>query len=186
MPNQNPLKLPLKRLQAAVDAARASIIPKMGTIAVNFTLENFEKQGFQGQVFEPWKERKKETKKTTGKKILTLTARLRNATRFDIIDGGVRIHNNVPYAQIHNEGGTIKHTSREHIMNFGRKKGGGLQLAKIQTIAQRKKIVAQAKTTIGAHETHIPKRQFIGYSPVLNDRIEPMIIAEILKNYKTV
>lgn len=185
MPTVNPFEHPLRKLHRAVEQAKDDILDKMGTIAVNFTFENFEKQGFQGTVFEPWQPRKKETKKTTGKNILTNTARLRNSTRYNKGADSVTIHNNVEYAQVHNEGGTIHHPERSGIMNFGRAKRGGLKLGKIQTLGQRKRIVAQAKFTMGAHDTQMPKRQFIGYSPVLNKRVEPMVIAEILKTFKT-
>lgn len=184
MPTINPLEHPLQKLAKAVEAAKGDILLKMGTIAVNFTLENFQKGGFQGASFEPWTPRKKPTKKTAGKKVLTDTAQLRNSTRFAVTGDSVTIQNNVPYAQIHNEGGTIQHQAREAIMNFRRSKSGGLKLAKIQTLNQRKKVVAQNKHTIPAHNTKMPKRQFIGYSPVLNDRIAPMVIQEILNEFK--
>lgn len=184
MPKVNPLEHPLKKLAAAVAAAKGDILQKMGTMAVNFTHENFEKEAFQGAALEPWKPRAKETKKTTGKQVLTQTARLRNSTRFDVLEDGVRLYNNVEYARIHNEGGTINHPARESIMNFARSKSGGLKLGKIQTIGQRKRIVAQAKAQIGAHTTTMPQRQFIGNSPVLNNRISPMVIKEILNEFK--
>lgn len=184
MSDNNPFEEPLKRLEEAVKEASPVILRKMGTHAVNFAHENFEKEGFQGASFEPWAPRKKETRKTKGKKILTNTAQLRNNTHFNIEGDSVVIRNNVPYAKIHNEGGTIDHPERSQVMNFKRGRGGKLKLGKIQTLSQRNKIVAQAKATVGAHSTSMVKRQFIGYSPVLNKRIEPMIIQEVLLKYK--
>lgn len=183
MPTQNPFEHPLKQLQAAVDTAKPVILQKMGTIAVNFVHENFEKQGFQGATFEPWDKRKKETKRSRGKHVLTDTAALRNATRFSIVNDGVVLQNALPYAQIHNEGGTIQKPERQGIMSFRRSRGK-LKLGKIQTPNQRKQIVAQNKHTIKAHEVKMKQRKFIGDSPVLHKRIEPMIAKEIANHIK--
>lgn len=184
MPDPNPMDDALKKVQLAVEAAKHRILPKMGTIAVNFVHENFEKEGFQGEVFEPWTERKKETKKTLGKPVLTFSAFLRNNTRFYTLGDAVVVHNNAPYAQIHNEGGTIHHGERTQIMNFARGRGGGLKLGKIQTLKQRERIVAQNKATIGAHATEMSQRQFLGYSPVLVTRILDMINMETIAELK--
>lgn len=181
---QAPFEHPLKRLQQAVESAKGDILQQMGTLAVNFAFENFEKQGFQGAVLERWKPRKKETAKTKGKLILINSAHLRNGTYYTIEADGVIIRNPMPYAAIHNDGGDILHPARTGIMSFARNATGGLKLGKIQTPKQRKLIVAQNKHTIGEHTTRMPQRKFIGNSPVLNKRIEAIIVPTILKHYK--
>ena len=185
MPDQNPLEEPLRRLMDAVNAARPAILNKMGTIAVNFVHENFEKEGFQGAVFDAWAPRKEETKQTTGKPILTMSAHLRNATRYEVISNdAVALLNMMPYAGIHNSGGDIAHTGRQQILSFARSKGGGLRFGKTRTAKQRASIVAQNKATIGPFTVHMPRRQFIGDSPVLNTRITEMIVDEVNHFYK--
>lgn len=180
MPVQNPMEEVLKRMQAATEAAKPVILQKMGTIAVNFVHENFRRQGFQGAIFEQWKPRQDDKAKDAGRAILVLSGRLRAATYYTAFADHVTLFCPVPYAQLHNEGGTVNRAAREGMMSFKRGKGGGLKLAKVQTLKQRERVVAMNKHTIGAHEAHYPARPFIGPSPVLNKQIMPMIISEII------
>lgn len=185
MSEQNPIDGALQRLQAAVDAAKPAILPQMGAIAVQFVHENFEKEGFQGEVFEPWLPRKEETRKTKGKQILTDTAQLRNATRYDIISAdAIRLSNMMPYAAIHNYGGSINMPARTQVLSFNRTRSGGLRLGRTATKRQRNSIVAQAKANIGAYTLQMPQRRFIGDSPVLNTRIAQMVVRNINNRMK--
>ncbi|MDV3605014.1 hypothetical protein CMU86_17855, partial [Elizabethkingia anophelis] len=97
----------------------------IGNEVVNFTLENFEKQSWQGDSFEPWEKRKNPTawgkKDDTGRALLVKSGKLKRSIRIASIQadkvtiavGGA----DVPYARVHNEGfkGTINQQVKEHI-----------------------------------------------------------------------
>jgi phage gpG-like protein len=78
--------------------------------AIKMKDANFSAQGFieNGSVATPWPKRKKETVRSTGKRVLHSTSMLRDSVKSRIagkrISVGVDLAK-VPYAQIHNEGG---------------------------------------------------------------------------------
>ena len=88
-----------------------STLPKvLANDAKRFFLASWTKQGWDDGGIKNWKERKKTTKKNEGKAILVGTGKLRRAVAqsaksatFDKI----RFEVNLPYAAIHNEGGTL-------------------------------------------------------------------------------
>lgn len=86
---------------------------KIATTAVNFFKRNFRVGGFQDTPFKKWKDPqklKKERKTKKGNTTLIESGNLRrgikkiSAKRNSIVVG---ISKNIPYAQIHNEGGKI-------------------------------------------------------------------------------
>ena len=94
----NPLEVPLHKLEAAA----ASLLPVIGTAAVNDAKENFRRQGFAGV---PWAPRKTDGKKDKGRAILVKTGHLRNSIRIvSIGSASVTIGTDIPYARIHTEG----------------------------------------------------------------------------------
>lgn len=148
----------------------------IGEEAVNFTLDNFEAQGWQGNSFEAWQKRKNPTawgkKDDTGRALLVKTSKLKRSIRIlsiqadkiTITAGGA----DVPYARVHNEGftGEVNQNVKEHL-----RKGKNLQNIKVQAF----------KRTI--HQ-QIPKRQFIGsaeQSSQLRARIKKACMDELRK-----
>ncbi|ODM52204.1 hypothetical protein BFF93_15760 [Elizabethkingia meningoseptica] len=148
----------------------------VGNEVVNFTLENFEKQGWQGDSFEPWEKRKNPTawgkKDDTGRALLVKSGKLKRSIRIASIQadkvtiavGGA----DVPYARVHNEGfkGTINQQVKEHIRR-------GKNFKNIKVSAFNRTI-----------QQNIPKRQFIGseeQSPILKERIKKVCLDEIKK-----
>jgi phage gpG-like protein len=178
MPNNNPFQVPLQKLELAIQRVKPQLIDAMGVEALKFIDDNFAKQGFQGETFEPWPKLKKQPKGAK-RKILVDTATLRRSPKQTNSTDHTTISTDVPYAQVHNEGGDINHASRGAILNYTRK-GGKLRLGKVQTESQQRKIKEIRRATIGAHITKMPKRQFMGPSPVLNRACERAII-DILK-----
>lgn len=166
-------ELLLKKRDALAQAFR-DLPAIVGNEVINFTLENFEKQGWQGNSFEPWEKRKNPTtwgkKDDTGRALLVKTGKLKRSIRILAIDqdkvsigvGGA----DVPYAKAHNEGfkGTVIQNVSEHI-----RRDKNLKNIKVSAF----------KRTI---KQNIPKRKFIGSaedSSVLNDRIKKVCIDEI-------
>ena len=115
---------------------------------------NFERKAFFG---DRWKPRRSEGKGT----LLLVTGTLRRSIRSSVVGNGVRFSSQVPYATVHNEGGTIAQNVRAH---------------------QRRR---HGKThDVRAHQRRInmPQRQFIGDGPDTR-RIIKSVIDDNLQQY---
>ena len=115
---------------------------------------NFERKAFFG---DRWKPRRSEGKGT----LLPVTGTLRRSIRSSVVGDGVRFTSQVPYATVHNEGGTIAQNVRAH---------------------QRRR---HGKThDVRAHQRRInmPQRQFIGDGPDTR-RIIKSVIDDNLQQY---
>jgi phage gpG-like protein len=157
----------------------------MGQIAVREFVGMFRRQAFvdEAGTSHAWPERKRKSKKA-GRAILVKSGRLRRSIRVMSRDGdSVTIGTDVPYAQIHNEGGTLNATQsiRAHRRRrFSRDEVSGPS-------AKREKWV---KTLIGTSDvkghtrqlnTQMPQRQFMGASQPVTQEIRATIDAG-LKN----
>ena len=115
---------------------------------------NFERKAFFG---DRWKPRRNEGKGT----LLLVTGTLRRSIQSSVVGDGVRFTSQVPYATVHNEGGTIAQNVRAH---------------------QRRR---HGKThDVRAHQRRInmPQRQFIGDGPDTR-RIIKSVIDDNLQQY---
>tara|TARA_R110002012_G_scaffold271164_3_gene456357 strand:- start:2191 stop:2613 length:423 start_codon:yes stop_codon:yes gene_type:complete len=82
-------------------------VPKIiGERARRFFELSFRKQGFTDTGFSKWKRRKRETKRSIGKNILSNTGMLKNSIRrTKTTKKQIRISSvGIPYANIHNQG----------------------------------------------------------------------------------
>lgn len=151
----------------------------MGQIAVREFVGMFARQAFvdENGTSHAWPSRKRKSKKS-GRAILVKSGRLRRSIRVTSRDGdSVTIGTDVPYAQIHNEGGTLSATQsiRGHQRRrFSRDEVSGPS-------AKRERWV---KTLIGTSSvkdhtrqlnTQMPQRQFMGASKPVNDGIRATI-----------
>lgn len=137
--------------------AYRKVLARCGATAVNFSKERFIRKNWVDRSPEAWK-------KTDKKKGSTLvsTGQLKRSIRIKSISGNkIIIATDIPYAQIHNEGGTITSIANVKAHNRVSMKG--------------------KKSNVKAHKrkmnTTIPKRQFIGPSAILERRIERTINA---------
>ncbi len=82
----------------------------VGTEAVNHFRQSFIDGGFTDAVLDKWAPRKHKYGNDTkdGKEVLTQSGDLSDSIIYTILPGGVLISTDKIYAQIHNEGGTIK------------------------------------------------------------------------------
>ncbi len=99
-------ELDLRPLINDFKTQRKALPAKLGNIAVKFFQDNFRREGFLDNSLTRWQRRKRETRRSRGKKILQNTGRLRRSikrlsTTFGRIAIGTR---GVPYAEVHNEG----------------------------------------------------------------------------------
>jgi phage gpG-like protein len=140
-----------------------------GNEAVNFTLDNFRLQGFMGATFQSWRPRKVswQKNKRPGRNLLIDGGRLRRSIRivsmsFDYVSIGT----DVKYARAHNEGvnglGVI-----QTVKGFDRKNGSKVS-------AHTRRIVMR-----------IPKRQYMGDSPYLQQRIKRVVSYAFMKEIPT-
>lgn len=169
----------IKQLQSKLANTFRDLPAIIGEEAVNFTQENFDAQGWQGDSFEAWQKRLNPN--AWGKKddptraILIKTGKLRRSIRVSkIVEDTVYIQAggaDVPYARAHNEGfsGAVHQNVGEHIRKG--KKGQNIK-------------VSAFKRTI---QQNIPKRKFIGgdlESSQLRTRLRTAILEELKKIVK--
>ncbi|AXG70446.1 phage virion morphogenesis family protein [Kordia sp. SMS9] len=136
---------------------------KAAVIAVNFSKERFVKKDWVDRSRVSWKKRKRKGRGST----LVRSGRLKRSIRkLRVTSSYIVIGTDVPYAQIHNEGGDIKKSVRvrAHGRRISRGTRGGQSKVKSHTRKMNLKI---------------PKRQFIGESAVLARRIERMLERDI-------
>lgn len=144
-----------------------------GIIAVNFSKDRFRLKNWMDKTPEKWKPRKREGRG----ELLVRTGRLKRSIR-KIYAGDyyVAVGTDVPYAQIHNEGGTINETVK--VKGFQRKitlraRAIDRRTGRLRTL---KKAIGKKLINVRAHlrrmNLTLPKRQFIGDSNLLARRIE--------------
>lgn len=165
---------------------------KVGIIAVQHFKQNFRDSGFLDGGLRPWKKSQRELRGGMGAsaRYKTLTSarnHLMSSTQAHIGRGEVSIENPVPYAVIHNEGGTIvsnptitpkmrKYAWAMVYKLSGRKRGrkgnraGGSKEA-IPEEAKKWMALALTKKTKLKIRAKIPKRQFIGESRELVEKV---------------
>ena len=165
---------------------------KVGIIAVQHFKQNFRDSGFHDGGLRPWKKSQRELRGGLGAsaRYKTLTSarnHLMSSTQAHIGRGEVSIENPVPYAVIHNEGGTIvsnptitpkmrKYAWAMVYKLSGRKRGrkgnraGGSKEA-IPEEAKKWMALALTKKTKLKIRAKMPKRQFIGESRELIEKV---------------
>lgn len=150
---------------------------------------NFKREAFFN---EKWKRRKGDTDETRG--LLVQSGTLRRSIRSQIIEGGkgVEITSSVPYAKIHNEGGSITVTRRmkgyfwikyrQAVGRITRTKAGkarnGRKNRQISRDAEFYKAMALKKT---GSRIMIPRRQFIGRHPDLEKLLDEIAMENLKK-----
>lgn len=129
-------------------------------------------QSFFGEPWAPSKYVERENL-SAGKKrnILQKNGYLRKSLQYELDGQSIIFSSNMPYAQIHNEGGKISHPGGTA---FYKKKDGELRW--VSNAKAAGKNYARTK----AHEITIPQRQFIGQHAVLDKEIQ-QLIDEVLK-----
>lgn len=156
------------QLQSKINA----LMPILINEAVTWTQNNFKSQQWEGAA---WQGRKKETRLSKGKPLLVSRRDLYNAIRalgpnsFGVIG--------IPYARIHNQGGTITHPARTRQMTFKKYKAGKFK-GKTLFHKNNEKASFSRKAESGAYTITIPKRQFIGNTPELKKHL-----VQIAKDY---
>ena len=155
----------------------------IGKISQNHFLEGFVKGGYETDASAGgWPERttkSKSDKKNPDKRraLLVKSGHLRRSVslleyKFDRIVIGTR---GIPYAEVHNEGLEVNKNEHEKVLSFGGRKN---------RFVKEHKAKFQQKTTIKAHSFKMPKREFIGHSAILDQKILNLLKQKINSVFK--
>jgi phage gpG-like protein len=141
-------KFNMKGLDKKLTKAFEGSLVLIGNEAKNHFVDNFRKQGFEDKTVKAWMHRKKEDKRS-GRNILVRTGDLRRSIQAKKINRSglsLVIASDLVYASVHNDGGMIYR--RAH-----KRKGGN----------------------ISSSQFKMPKRQFIGSSYNLNEKVKKIL-----------
>lgn len=150
-------------------------------LGLQFFITRFRAQGWRDDTFKPWAKRKRTDKRRPGRAILMDRGRLRSSIRARVSGPDVIFGTDVPYARIHNEGGTIKRHARSELFVRNRYKRGAKGKMFGGMGAFKKGTTPGKGMTFRAHEVRMPKRQFMGESKHLNNVITRKIQTTITK-----
>lgn len=153
-------------LESKLNNALAGLPLVLANAAVNWTLENYKKQQWNGTA---WPGRKRETKKSRGRQLLVQSGRLRRGIQV-VGDNSFGVLG-VPYARIHNEGGSISQSGRSNNYVQNRYKRGAnkgkFKKGKLAPSGSG----AGGRFSFGDRNINIPQRKFIGNSPQLRQHL---------------
>lgn len=172
------------------------VLSKLPLIAANtgnnFFQGRFKEQAWADTTTQPWKRRKKGSKRDSGRAILTDTGRGKRSIRVLQADWSqVAVGINDPtvavYMGAHNAG--FRGTVQVHGFTRIATRKVGTKVLKLKGRQRRERIggrkvkIQGASHQVNAHsrKVNLPKRQFIGNSAVLNRQIEREFILQ-LKN----
>jgi phage gpG-like protein len=208
MAKQN--KFNFKGIEKKARTTLENAMVEIGNAAKSFFVENFRKQGFDDKNIEKWPKRKKTERKGRGKyakgedgkrdkgmvrsvkagrAILVKTGDLRRSIIRNPANRAalsVKISTDLPYAKVHNNGETINVDGRKGSGTITRSIRGsaGFKNGKF-TRGRAKKVTFQGKEyTTGSYAIKMPKRQFMGDSYNLNERIKKIIVKRLDKTFK--
>lgn len=168
---------------------------RVGVVAVNFFNQNFRDGGFRDGTLRPWPEtrRQREGEGADAQRgpLISAAPHLSRSNQAIPSPGQVRITNPVPYAGIHNQGGTITtHPTITPKMRrlawakmykiLGVKKGEKMPKDMPEQAARWKALALTKKTKLTI-TAQIPQRQFIGHSAELLRKIDDLIL-QTLRN----
>lgn len=155
---------------------------KVGTIAVNFFQENFDKSGFQGDNgLEAWPKRSGK-EKGKDRKLLVKSGRLRRSIQKKVWAGGVRVYVGSPadeYADVHNFGFDGSVQVKEHSRRrFKKERVGFSNLASKKRRSKTIRYETGESSTVSSHtrKMSVKQRKFIGNSRQLDAKIKQVII----------
>lgn len=140
--------------------------------ALNFFKESFNQQGWLGSSFEAWPERKAGA---DGRGVLIKTGHLRDSIRV-LESSPLRIvfGTNAPYAQIHNEGGTVSIRITPKARRYFWAMYKTTEKAFWKAMALKKDNIT----------IKVPKRQFLGESQTLLRQLDTWVSNRIQQRFK--
>jgi len=172
----------------------------VGKIAKSHFQDNFNKSGFVNNGLKKWKPAKRlsDPGKSAANNYSTLQSsrkHLFSSIKYIPGDGIVTVRNDVEYAQIHNEGGIIninthpnvtekmkKFAWAKYYSTLGLKKGDKIPKSIPEDAARWRALALTKKPKLNIHiKVNMPKRQFIGESKELDDKLVNKFKEELIK-----
>ena len=167
---------------------------KIGRMAKDHYQDNFRKGGFVNRGLQKWPTTRRQQSGSTSAAasygpLLSGHNHLFGSIKYVPGDYRVTVSNDLPYADIHNQGGTVSPTVTPKMRRFawymyykvsGRNSKGQKGKKKSQTQAQAEFWRNLALTRKQKLAVKIPKRQFIGESAELTQHIKEKIKQEII------
>lgn len=143
----------MKGLEQKARKALENAVVEVGNTAKNFFVENFRKQGFDDKTVEKWKPRKRTTYRTKSGRIVNDTTRAILVKEGDLKRSIIRVPNRAAMS------------------------------VKIQTDLDYAKIHNEGLMgkAFGKHPFKMPKRQFIGDSYNLNEKVKAVLVKRLDK-----
>lgn len=135
-----------------------------GNMALNFYNDSWRREGFVGDRFKKWARRARPDADTRSRRLLVKSGNLRRSLRMKVSGNQVTIYTDIPYAQIHNEGGKVSGTA--NIKAHTRRTGG----KRVQVRAHSRQV-----------NFTVPQRQFMD---VPGSEISPFLRRRIVENVK--
>jgi phage gpG-like protein len=203
-------KFDLKQAEKKARKAMEAAIVDVGNTAKVFFVDSFRKQGWDDKSVQKWQKRKKAERKGRGKyakgkdgkrdketvrsvkagrAILVKTGDLRRSIKRNPANRAalsIKISTDLPYAKVHNDGETINVSGRKGSGTITRsiRGSGGFKDGKF-TKGRAKRVTFQGKEyTTGSYAIKMPKRQFMGDSYNLNEKVKAVIVKRLDKIFK--
>ena len=168
-----------RKLDALSDSYR-KLPNEIAAAAVEFSKERFREQSWLDKTKENWNPRARRRKGGAKKSqtLLVNTGRLKRGMRkISATQDVVIIGNDVPYAQIQNDGGTIEGTAT--VKQYTKKEFQRQRKGRKETVRSHKVASHTRKMKI-----KIPSRRFIGNSYTLERRLYLLIASRFAKALK--
>lgn len=195
-------KFNLKQAEQKARKALEAAIVDVGNTAKVFFVESFRKQGWDDKSVQKWKKRKKVERKGRGSKKSAAeleTVRSVKAGRAILVKTGdlrrsiirnpanrsaltIKISTDLDYAKIHNDGGNVVQYVKPHrrFVDQGDTMGTGVFNIKSRKEKQAKVKVKQDVKGF-SRKVNMPKRQFMGDSYNLNEKVKAVIVKRLDK-----
>lgn len=184
----NTLITELNAKKKALVDLRDRILPtKAGNMGVNFFKDNFRKGGYQDGSLHKWPVTRRQQIGGEGagsaySPLLSKRLNLMRSVRYTVSPGKTTILNDLVYAHIHNEGGTITHNVTPKMRKFAWAKfyeAAGENRKDTELNENAKFWKGMALTKKAQIRQVIPRRQFMGRSSELVENIKNMANTEI-------
>lgn len=179
-------KFNFKPLERKARGAMESALILIGNEAKNHFVDNFKKQGFDDKQVKAWAPRKQEDNRK-GRAILVDSGDLRRSIIRGLINKSnlsVKIKTDLKYAKVHNDGGIIYRTAHKRTSTRTAYINGGYSGLGSEKIKGKKMKVIGERHNVSASSFKMPKRQFIGDSYNLNEKVKKVIVAKLDSVFK--
>lgn len=179
MSNQQTINQFFAQFNQKLEQAQQQLPDLVGTEVVNHALENFKNESFETS---KWPARK--DKKNTRKLLIKSGALRRSVSIISTGHNSVIVGSDLPYAAVHNNGGTINRAARSETFVRNRHKTGKKGKMFGGMGAFKRGITPGRGQTYKAYSTTMPQRKFLGATPKLKEQLEKVIKEELKNAFK--